>query len=85
MGTANGTVTQEKLANDSIVISNVGQNPGAALGAGVTLYVWKYLHIFIQGRYHYITSYTDLHIEPINSFSVSYGIGLNFHTKKQQY
>lgn len=58
-------------------------NPGLALGGGISLYVWKYFHFFAQIRYHHTFIYSAIQIKNMDAFSVSYGLGFNFHTKKK--
>lgn len=81
--------TPQVMQADSIILTgtkniNTKLNPAMALGAGVNLYVWKYLHFFIQCRYTHTFLYSDITIQNMDSFSVSYGLGLNIQTNKKK-
>jgi len=59
-------------------------NPGCAIGGGLNLYVWKHFNFFVQARYNHAFSYSPLQVQNLDAFSVSYGIGFNIQTRKNQ-
>lgn len=58
-------------------------NPLLSLGAGFNLFVWKHFNFFVQCRYTHTFIYSKIHIQKMDSFSVSYGIGFNMFTLKK--
>lgn len=82
--------TSQVMQADSTVLSEDWDNPSThlnpmvGLGAGINLYVWKYLHFFVQFRYHHTFIYSNVHIQNMDSFSVSYGLGFNFFARKKK-
>jgi len=73
--TADSSIIRDKITTDG--------SPGMAIGAGANLYVWKFLSFFVQLRYHHTFIYSNIHIKNMDSFSVSYGLGINFNTRKK--
>lgn len=81
--------TSQVMLSDSTIFEEEWEgmpshlNPMMAIGAGANLYVWKYLNFFVQFRYTHTFIYSNVHIKNMDSFSVSYGLGINFHTRKE--
>lgn len=80
--------TQKRDESTGLVVKDEMEftevNPGCAFGGGLNLYVWKYLHFFVQARYNHAFSYSPLQVQNLDAFSVSYGIGFNFQTRKNK-
>ncbi len=82
-----GEFYESQAMVDSVVIRDEITTegfPSMAIGAGANLYVWKYLNFFVQVRYQRSLIHSYLHIINMDSFSVSYGLGINFHTRKKK-
>jgi hypothetical protein len=81
-----GNFYQAQVMVDSTIVKdeiNTEASPGMAIGGGITFYVWKHIHFFLQFRYHRTVIYSPIIIEDMDSFSVSYGVGLNLFTGKK--
>ncbi len=77
------TETDGVISDKDVSVTSIKGNPGAAVGGGLNFYVWKYLNFFVQVRYHHTFIYSPIQIRKMNAFSVSYGLGFNFQTKKK--
>lgn len=82
--TTSQIMVSDSLVQEEYVNANEHLNPLVALGGGCNLYVWKYLNFFVQFRYTHTFIYSAIHIRNMDSFSVSYGLGFNFHTRKKK-
>lgn len=76
---AEDSLTQAKQNN----ISRKGF-PSMAIGGGVNLYVWKYFNFFAQARYQRSFLHNYKQITDLDCLSVSFGLGFQLHTKKEE-